>query len=81
MGGIELYSFCLELSLYRRWEPHRLPHRRVIRPLIQLSHTPGKNRILKLFEAKGESISLQEGDGKSVDVVAIRSASHEQEKR
>jgi hypothetical protein len=37
--------------------------------------------FLKLFEAKGESISLQEGDGKSVDVVPIRSASHEQEKR
>jgi hypothetical protein len=37
--------------------------------------------FLKLFEVKGESVSLQEGDGKSVDVVAIRSASHEQEKQ
>jgi hypothetical protein len=37
--------------------------------------------FLKLFEVKGESVSLQEGDGKSVDLVAIRSASHEQEKQ
>ena len=36
--------------------------------------------FLKAFEAKGESVSLQEGDGKSVDLVAIRSASNEQEK-
>jgi hypothetical protein len=37
--------------------------------------------FLKAFEPKGESISLQEGDGKSIDVVAIRSAGHEQEKQ
>jgi hypothetical protein len=37
--------------------------------------------FLKPFEPKGESVSLQEGDGKSVDLVAIRSASHEQEKQ
>jgi hypothetical protein len=39
------------------------------------------SEFLKPFEAKGESVSLQEGDGKSIDLVAIRSASHEQEKR
>jgi hypothetical protein len=33
--------------------------------------------FLKQFEAKGQSVSLQEGDGKSMDLVAIRSASHE----
>jgi hypothetical protein len=37
--------------------------------------------FLKAFEPKGESISLQEGDGKSVDLVAIRSAGHEPEKQ
>jgi hypothetical protein len=37
--------------------------------------------FLKPFEAKGESVSLQEGDSKSIDLVAIRSASHEQEKQ
>jgi hypothetical protein len=37
--------------------------------------------FLKAFEPKGESISLQEGDGKSIDLVAIRSAGHEQEKQ
>jgi protocatechuate 3,4-dioxygenase beta subunit len=37
--------------------------------------------FLKPFEEKGESISLQEGDGKSVDLVAIRSASSEQQKQ
>jgi hypothetical protein len=36
--------------------------------------------FLKAFEPKGETISLQEGDGKSIELVAIRSASHEQEK-
>ncbi|HKN75826.1 MAG TPA: carboxypeptidase regulatory-like domain-containing protein [Candidatus Acidoferrum sp.] len=33
--------------------------------------------FLKQFEAKGQSVTLQEGDGKSIDLVAIRSASHE----
>jgi protocatechuate 3,4-dioxygenase beta subunit len=33
--------------------------------------------FLKQFGSKGQSISLQEGDGKSMDLVAIRSASHE----
>jgi hypothetical protein len=33
--------------------------------------------FLKQFEVKGQSVSLQEGDGKSMDLVAIRSASHE----
>jgi hypothetical protein len=37
--------------------------------------------FLKPFESKGESISLQEGDGKSIDLVAIHSASQEQDKR
>jgi protocatechuate 3,4-dioxygenase beta subunit len=37
--------------------------------------------FLKPFEPKGESVSLQEGDGKSVDLAAIRSASREQEKQ
>jgi hypothetical protein len=37
--------------------------------------------FLKAFEPKGESISLQEGDGKSVDLVAIRSAGHQPEKQ
>jgi hypothetical protein len=37
--------------------------------------------FLKAFEPKGESISLHEGDGKSIDLVAIRSAGHEQEKQ
>jgi carboxypeptidase family protein len=37
--------------------------------------------FLKAFEPKGEGISLAEGDGKSIDLVAIRSASHEQEKQ
>jgi Carboxypeptidase regulatory-like domain len=37
--------------------------------------------FLKAFEPKGEGISLQEGDSKSIDLVAIRSASHEQEKQ
>jgi hypothetical protein len=37
--------------------------------------------FLKAFEPKGESISLQEGDGKSIELVAIRSAGHEQEKQ
>jgi hypothetical protein len=36
--------------------------------------------FLKPFEEKGESVSLQEGDGKSLDLVAIRSASNEQQK-
>jgi hypothetical protein len=36
--------------------------------------------FLKPFEAKSESVSLQESDGKSIDLVAIRSASQEQEK-
>jgi protocatechuate 3,4-dioxygenase beta subunit len=36
--------------------------------------------FLKPFEEKGESVSLQDGDGKSVDLVAILAASHEQEK-
>jgi hypothetical protein len=35
--------------------------------------------FLKPFESKGQSVSLQEGDGKSVDLVAIRSASDAQE--
>ncbi|HJX94885.1 MAG TPA: hypothetical protein VJ324_04655, partial [Candidatus Acidoferrum sp.] len=33
--------------------------------------------FLKQFEAKGQRVSLQEGDVKSMDLVAIRSASHE----
>jgi hypothetical protein len=33
--------------------------------------------FLKQFEAKGQSVTLQEGDGKSMDLVAIRSANHE----
>jgi hypothetical protein len=33
--------------------------------------------FLKQFEAKGQIVTLQEGDGKSIDLVAIRSASHE----
>jgi hypothetical protein len=33
--------------------------------------------FLKQFESKGQSISVQEGDGKSIDLVAIRSAKHE----
>jgi hypothetical protein len=37
--------------------------------------------FLKQFEGKGQGISLQEGDGKSMDLVAIRSASREQEKQ
>jgi hypothetical protein len=37
--------------------------------------------FLKPFEAKGESVSLQEGDGKSIELVAIRTASQEQEKQ
>jgi hypothetical protein len=37
--------------------------------------------FLKAFEAKGESVSLQEGDGKSVELAVIRSASQEQEKQ
>jgi protocatechuate 3,4-dioxygenase beta subunit len=37
--------------------------------------------FLKQFEPKGESVSLQEGDGKSIEIAAIRSASQEQEKR
>jgi hypothetical protein len=37
--------------------------------------------FLKAFEPQGESISLQEGDGKSKDLVAIRSAGHQQEKQ
>jgi hypothetical protein len=37
--------------------------------------------FLKPFEEKGESVSLQEGDGKSLDLVAIRSASNEQQKQ
>ncbi len=37
--------------------------------------------FLKPFEPKGQSISLQEGDGKSVNLVAIPSASQEQEKQ
>jgi carboxypeptidase family protein len=37
--------------------------------------------FLKPFEARGESVSLQEGDGKSIELSAIRSASHEQEKQ
>jgi hypothetical protein len=37
--------------------------------------------FLKAFDPKGESISLQEGDGKSIDLLAIRSAVHEQEKQ
>jgi hypothetical protein len=37
--------------------------------------------FLKLFEARGESVSLQEGDGKSIELVAIRTASQEQEKQ
>jgi hypothetical protein len=36
---------------------------------------------LKPFESKGESISLQDGDGKSIDLVAIRSANQEQDKQ
>jgi hypothetical protein len=36
--------------------------------------------FLKPFELQGESISLEEGDGKSINLVAIPSASHEQEK-
>lgn len=37
--------------------------------------------FLKPFESKGQSISLQDGDGKSLELVAIRSASQEQEKQ
>jgi hypothetical protein len=37
--------------------------------------------FLKPFEARGESVSLQEGDGKSIELSAIRYASHEQEKQ
>ncbi len=37
--------------------------------------------FLKPFEPKGQSISLQEGDGQSVEIVAIRAASLEQEKQ
>ncbi len=37
--------------------------------------------FLKPFESKGQSLSLQEGDGKSLELVAIRSASQEQEKQ
>lgn len=37
--------------------------------------------FLKPFESKGQSILLQEGDGKSLELVAIRSASQEQEKQ
>jgi hypothetical protein len=37
--------------------------------------------FLRPFEDKGESLSLQDGDGKSIDLVAILSASHEQEKQ
>lgn len=37
--------------------------------------------FLKPFESKGQSLSLQEGDGKSLELVAIRSTSLEQEKQ
>lgn len=37
--------------------------------------------FLKPFEPKGQSLSLQEGDGKSLELLAIRSASQEQEKQ
>jgi protocatechuate 3,4-dioxygenase beta subunit len=37
--------------------------------------------FLKPFEGKGQSVSVQDGDGKSIDLVAILSASHEQEKQ
>jgi Carboxypeptidase regulatory-like domain len=37
--------------------------------------------FLKPFEAKAQSVSLQEGDGKSLNLVAIRSAGNEQEKQ
>jgi hypothetical protein len=37
--------------------------------------------FLKPFEPKGENVALQEGDGKSIELVAIRSASQEQEKQ
>jgi hypothetical protein len=37
--------------------------------------------FLKPFESKGQSISLQEGDGKSFELVVIRSANQEQEKQ
>jgi protocatechuate 3,4-dioxygenase beta subunit len=37
--------------------------------------------FLKAFEPRGQTISLQEGDGKSIDLVAIRSASQEQVKQ
>jgi len=36
--------------------------------------------FLKEFEGKGESVSLQEGEGKSVQLTAIRTASQEQQK-
>lgn len=36
--------------------------------------------LLKDFAGKGQSVSLEEGDGKSVQLVAIRSASQEQAK-
>jgi hypothetical protein len=36
--------------------------------------------FLKPFEAKGTSVSLQENHGKTVDLVAIRTASNEQQK-
>jgi hypothetical protein len=44
-------------------------------------HTWEDPDFLRAFELRGESISFQEGDGKSIDLVAIRSASHEQEKQ
>lgn len=36
--------------------------------------------FLKQFDGKGESLSLQEGEGKQVDLVAIRTASNERQK-
>lgn len=37
--------------------------------------------FLKEFEGRGESVSLEEGEGKTLQLVAIRSASNEQQKQ
>jgi hypothetical protein len=47
----------------------------------RIQNENGDPDFLKPFESKGQSISLQEGDGKSLELVAIQSASQEQEKQ
>jgi hypothetical protein len=65
-----------------------LPLEKVMKPALKLfsweqveQNAREDPDFLKPFEAKGENVSLQEGDGKSIDLAAIRSASNEQEKQ